>query len=70
MEAPQKKGVPRISDSVFVGAGAKFLDDIEISENSVLGANAVAINSVDAGSLVVGAPAKTMKSGTKMADYT
>jgi len=62
-------GVPVIGDDVYIGAGAKILGDITIGNNSLIGANAVVIKSVPAGSLVVGVPAKIIKEGISARDY-
>lgn len=47
---------PTIRDHVVIGAGAKILGNIEIGENSRIGANAVVIKSVPPNSVVVGVP--------------
>ncbi|WP_421855650.1 serine O-acetyltransferase [Oricola sp.] len=61
--------VPRVGDNVFIGAGAIVLGDVNIGSNSVIGANAVVVRDVDSGSLMVGVPAKKIKSGIKKSDY-
>lgn len=52
-----------ICDNVFIGAGAKLLGvgEMTIGENSVIGANAVVLNSVPANAVVVGNPARIVK---------
>lgn len=49
---------PRIGDGVFVGAGARIIGGIEIGAGASVGSNAVVMNSVDAGTTVVGIPAR------------
>ena len=57
-------GVPEIKDDVMIGAGAKILDPITIGRGAVVGANAVVINDVPEYSVVVGVPARVVKSNT------
>jgi serine O-acetyltransferase len=49
---------PDVGDSVVLGAGSKILGGIHISDNVTVGANAVVVDSVEAGSTVVGIPAR------------
>lgn len=55
------RGVPIIEDDVFIGAGACILGNVKIGKGAMIGANAVVINSVEAGRTVVGVPAKVVK---------
>ena len=55
-------GVPRIESNVYIGAGAKLLGPIKIGEGSVVGANAVVLRDIPPRSLVVGVPAKIIRS--------
>ena len=50
-------GAPHLGKGVIVGAGAKILGEIEIGNNSFIGANAVVLCSVPPNSLAVGVPA-------------
>lgn len=50
--------VPIIEDDVEIGVGAKILGAIRIGRGSVIGANAVVIKDVPAGSVAVGVPAR------------
>ena len=59
-------GVPLIGNNVYIGAGAKVLGPIEIGSGSIVGANAVAISSVPPKSLVVGVPARVVKSNIEI----
>jgi len=49
---------PTLESGVVVGAGAKILGNIIIGQASRIGANSVVIESVPAGSTVVGIPGK------------
>ena len=49
---------PTIGAGTIIGAGAKVLGPITIGENSRIGANAVVLKSVPAGSVVVGVPGR------------
>jgi serine O-acetyltransferase len=51
---------PTIGDRVTIGAGAKVLGDIEVGENTKIGANAVLVRSVDSDSVVVGVPGQVI----------
>lgn len=64
-----KHDVPILEDCVYIGAGAKVLGPIKIGNNVVIGANAVVVSDVPEGSLVVGIPARVIKSGIVMSDY-
>ena len=52
------RGAPVIGNRVDIGAGAKILGAIRIGDDSAIGANAVVITDVPAGSIAVGVPAK------------
>ena len=62
-------GVPIIGNDVYISAGARILGNIHIGDDSLIGANAVVISSVPAGSLVVGVPARIKKSGIRARDF-
>ncbi|MGB5439551.1 MAG: serine O-acetyltransferase [Gammaproteobacteria bacterium] len=49
---------PTLGNNVVIGAGAKVLGPIHIGDNSRIGSNAVVLNSVVAGSTVVGVPGR------------
>lgn len=65
----KKYDVPRIGNNVYIGAGAVVLGPIIIGDNVVIGANAVVVKDIPNGSLVVGVPAKIIKSNIKISDY-
>lgn len=48
---------PRIGDDVFIGTGAKVLGAITIGDGARIGANAVVLHDVPAGTTVTGIPA-------------
>jgi serine O-acetyltransferase len=49
---------PTVGNNVIVGAGAKVLGAIEIGDGARIGANAVVVAPVPAGTTVVGIPAR------------
>jgi serine O-acetyltransferase len=49
---------PTLEDGVTVGAGARILGPITIGRGAQIGANAVVVNDVPAGAVVVGVPGK------------
>lgn len=55
---------PAFGDRVFIGAGARVLGDIELGDDSAVGANAVVVKDVPAGATVVGIPARPLKKRT------
>ena len=61
--------VPIIGDNVYIGAGAKILGPVKIGDNSVIGAGAVVLSDVPENSIVVGVPAKVIKTNINSKDY-
>jgi sugar O-acyltransferase (sialic acid O-acetyltransferase NeuD family) len=51
-------GFARIGEDVLVGSGARVLENLEIGSGAVIGAGAVVTRSVQAGTTVVGVPAR------------
>ncbi|GAB2532322.1 serine O-acetyltransferase EpsC [Brachybacterium huguangmaarense] len=49
---------PTVRDNVVIGAGARVLGPVEIGEDAQVGANAVVVGDVPAGSIAVGVPAR------------
>ena len=62
--------VPKIGDDVFVASGARILGDIRIGEGSVIGANAVVIQSVPPRSIAAGVPARIVRENIDSYDYS
>ena len=56
------KGPVHIGDNVWVGEGVSILPGVKIGENSIIGANSVVTKAVPKNVVVVGAPAKVIKS--------
>jgi len=52
---------PTVGNNVIIGAGAKVLGDIEIGDGARVGANAVVVAAVPAGTTVVGIPARPVE---------
>ena len=55
-----KGGLPRIGDRVRIGPGAQILGPVNIGNDAIIGANAVVLVDVPAGSMAVGVPAKSV----------
>lgn len=53
--------VPEIGNNVIISSGAKILGGIKIGDNSIVGANAVIIESVPPNVIVAGIPGKIIK---------
>ena len=53
---------PTIMNNVYIGVGSKVIGDISIGSDSIIGANAVVTKSFPNNSLLVGIPAKNIKS--------
>lgn len=56
-----RQGVPTLKGHVDVGPGAKILGKLVIGEHAVVGANAVVLQDVPDGTVVVGVPAKVIR---------
>ena len=54
------KGIrhPQIGNNVIIGAGAQLLGPINVGDNARIGSNAVVVKDVEAGTSVVGIPAR------------
>lgn len=52
---------PVLGSNIEIGAGAKIIGDIKVGDGAKIGANAVVVHDVDAGTTVVGIPAKPIK---------
>lgn len=55
------KGPVNIEDNVWIGEGVCVLPNVTIGKNSIIGANSVVTKDVPANSVVVGIPAKVIK---------
>ena len=56
------QNVPTIGDNVYIGAAATLLGDIDVGNNSVIGAGSVVTKSVGEGMIVAGNPAQNIQS--------
>ena len=65
----QYHDVPRLGDNVYIGAGAKIIGPVRIGNNVIVGANAVVIDDVPDHTVVVGIPARIVKSGVDYKEY-
>ena len=65
----KKIEVPKLGNNIYIGAGAVIIGPITIGDDVVIGANAVVNKDIPSNSLVVGVPAKVIKSGIKKEDY-
>ena len=55
------KGLPIVGDNVVVGTHAQILGDVTIGNNSIVGAGAIVLHDVPDNVVVVGNPAKVLK---------
>lgn len=53
-------GTPIIEDNVFIGPGVCILGGVRVKKGATIGANAVVVKDVEAGSTVVGIPANSI----------
>lgn len=60
---------PIIGDNCFIATGAKILGGVVVGKNSVVGANAVVTEDVPSKCIVVGIPAKVVKSNINIKNY-
>ncbi len=56
----EKKRHPTVKDGAIIGSGAQILGPVVVGERARVGANAVVLRDVKAGSTVVGIPAKAV----------
>ena len=50
-----------IDDCVYVGTGAKIINQLTIGKNSIIGSGAVVVNNLPENCTAVGVPAKVIK---------
>jgi len=56
----ERAGCPRIGRNVYIGPGAKVIGRVEVGDDAAIGANAVVLEDVPAGSAVGGVPARVI----------
>ena len=61
---------PTLEDDVIVGSGAQILGPVLVKSCARIGSNAVVTKDVPKGGIMVGIPAKNIRSGSKKADAT
>lgn len=61
---------PTVGNNVVIGAGAKVLGNINIGDNSYIGANAVVVKDIPPDSTVVGVPGRITKQDGKKMDVS
>ncbi|MCQ2076712.1 MAG: hypothetical protein MJZ20_06735 [Bacteroidaceae bacterium] len=54
-------GEVNVGECVYVGTGAKIINQIEIGQNTIIGAGAVVARSLPADCTAVGVPARVIK---------
>jgi acetyltransferase-like isoleucine patch superfamily enzyme len=59
----------RIGERCFIGGRALILPGVEVGDDCIVGAGAVVTKSVPAGSIVVGNPARVIRSGLTLLSY-
>jgi serine O-acetyltransferase len=57
----EKRGVPVIGNKVYIGANSVIAGKIKVGNNVVIGANTLVIDNVEDNSLVLGVPAKKVR---------
>ncbi len=61
--------VPIIGNNVYMGAGCRVLGPITIGDNVIIGPNSVVLEDVPSNCIVVGIPARIIKTGIKVEDF-
>lgn len=56
-----KGGRPKIGNNVLVGANVTIIGDITIGDNVIIGAGSVVVKNVPSNCVIVGNPAKILK---------
>ena len=59
---------PTLENDVIVGSGAQILGPVVVKDCARIGSNAVVTKDVPKGGIMVGIPAKNIKTGTKKPD--
>ena len=65
----ERNKLPRIGNSVRIGAAAVILGDVDIGDEVIIAASAVVIRDVPSQSIVAGNPAKVIKSNININDF-
>ena len=65
----KKYEVPIIGDNVQISTGSKILGPVRIGNNVIIGANSVVLIDVPDNSVVVGVPAKIIKTNINIDEY-
>ena len=61
----EKGKTPTLGSNIFIGAGAKIIGGVAVSDHTKVGANAVVVKNVEEGDTVVGIPAKPIRKTVK-----
>ena len=64
----KKRGVPIIGNNVYMGANAVVVGRIHVSDNCVIAANSLVVDSIEANKTVLGVPAVVVNNNTSI-DY-
>lgn len=62
-------GLPVVGDNLVLGHGAKIIGPIRVGDNVTVGALSLVLHDVPAGSVVVGVPARVVKSRADTIDF-
>lgn len=65
----KKKDVPIIGSNTIISSGAKIIGPVKVGKNCVVGANAVVLKDIPDSCVVVGVPAKIVKSNIDISEY-
>jgi len=64
-----KGGVPVIGKNTIISTGCKIIGPVVIGDNCVIGANSVVLSNIPNNCVVVGSPAKVIKTDINIYDY-
>ncbi|WP_276861678.1 serine O-acetyltransferase [Anaerococcus tetradius] len=60
---------PKLGNNIIIYSGAKVIGDVNIGDNSVIGANSVVTNDMPSDSIIVGSPAKVVGKRTNIDEF-